>query len=134
MKQEDAQRRIAEVLHVLEQAGLPADLRPVAFQCLWNSLGEVATKEGQTQPRPEEASASIAGLAQRLRLEDSVLTDIYEQDEEGALMPHVPTARLEQAKAVATTQLALLVCAGRQGSVEQATSTGGRPCRSTATM
>lgn len=37
-------------------------------------------------------------------------------------MPRIPAAHLESAVAPATRQLALLVCAGRQCSVEQTTS------------
>jgi len=122
MKPEDAQRRLAEVLHILEQAALPADLRPVAFQCLWNSLSEVPAETSTPEPATELATDRTASLAKRLGVDRGAVADIYGQDDEGTLVPKVPSASLNQAKLAATQELALLVCAGRQVGGEASTS------------
>jgi hypothetical protein len=122
MRHEDAEKRLADILGLIERAGVTDALRPTVFQCLWNSLGAPAANEKGAEQQGQDATGPMLRLAQRLGVEASLLTDIYEQDDEGALMPRIPSARLENAVTHATRQLALLVCAGRQCSVEHATS------------
>jgi len=118
---EEAKNLLREVVDILDEVKVPEDVRSVAFEQLWRSL---SAAEPSAEPAPAGAPEGepMQKLAQRLNMDAATLVDFYQLQEDGALRVVVPTNLLSPAKATATKELGLLVCAGRQATVEDSTS------------
>lgn len=109
--------RIVEILSLIEEAKVPESLYPTVFTLLWSEQPGGARVEG---PLPG-TSAPVAELARRTDLSQEHVADLYSTSDDGMLTVHVPARQLAPSKTRGTVELALLVCAGRQVSGEQAT-------------
>lgn len=120
MDTEGVKKLLRDVVKLLEEGNVPQDVRPVAFEQLWRSLSGA---EPRAEPTAVGAPAGepIQKLARRLKTDAAPLVDLYEAEEDGVLRVVVPSNLLPEPKAVAQRELALLVCAGRQATVEDAT-------------
>ena len=128
MNEEQIRQTIQRVISIMEDAGVPPELRATVFNHVWTELTGTATP-ARTPPSAErapqvtsEGAEPFAAFAQRLGVEPQALVDIYQLQEDGSFSVDVPPNVLPDNKREATIQLALLVCAGRQVSLEGTTS------------
>lgn len=128
MDEAEIRQTIQRVISIVEEAGVPQELRATAFDHAWAALAGTAAPAG-VGPRPERAPQETgegaepnAAFAHRLGVEPQALVDIYQLQEDGSFRVDVPPNILLDNKREATIQLALLVCAGRQDSLEGTTS------------
>jgi hypothetical protein len=126
MNQEEATRRVTDVLKVLDDARVPGDLRPIAFQMVWEAgsppSAQPGIPEARSVPRSSGTSTSIGNLAARVGIAEDRLEDIYGEEEDGTLAVRVPARQISQKKATATVELGLLACAGKQSNGQSATA------------
>ena len=126
MNKEQAAVLLTEIVEVLEAAGTPKELWPVAFQHLWPEM--IRTAGGQAEP-PQEGARAVGStdqsayqeLARRVGLEPAQLLDLYAVEEDGTLIARPPARMLSQSKSHGTVELALLACAGREAGGLQET-------------
>lgn len=125
-------RRAAEAV---EQAGLPEDLRPIAFQRSLDALGVGggAAAGGNAPPLGAGADGDqrhtregLASIASRLGLDKELVASVFEEDD-GQLRLIVKRAMLPEPsrKAASMRHVALLVTVGRQAAgLEEYTAYG----------
>lgn len=126
MNRNELKALIGEVLAVLEESGVPEELRPTAFERVWLEIrsGTAAGPNGQPSASKEGSPDDpFAALATKVGVEPEQLADLYGIDDDGLPTVRVPANQLPSSKTAATVELALLVCAGRQASGEQETTT-----------
>lgn len=118
---------LVEAVKAVEEAGVPTDLRSIAFE----KAIELVARRGGLQSTPHQQShptgstgGSVAGssagesklgtIARKLGMPQSVVEEVYAEDDNGGLEVIVGVGRLEASTAGATKQLALLSAGGRQ--------------------
>ena len=119
----DAANALKESLKLLSDENVPDDLRVAAFNKVFDLISEVAaTNKTQLLGKAEQSTDgpnSILGdgtlerIAKRFGLGMDIIEQIY-AFEAGDLELVVPSGKLEDVKARATQQIALLLVAGRQ--------------------
>lgn len=120
--------QVAELLgraaSIVDRAGLPSDIRPVAYAKAVEALSGASVAElrgpGATDPIPPRGHGEktvLEKIADRLQVQIDVLGDVYEE-RDGEVMLVVSKSMLPgpHSKAAAMRQVALLVGAGRQGA------------------
>ncbi len=119
MDLEDALKKASEIV---EQADLPADLRPTAFQKAFDSLMGSASPAASPyagipakQDAGSVASGGLEATAQKLSLPLEVVAEVFDISD-GTLDVVVGFSRLADGDAAGTKQLAVLVAAGRQAA------------------
>jgi hypothetical protein len=134
----ELQQRLRKAAEILEQAGLPEDLRPVAFTHLLDAL-EVSVAptlaNGNSHPvtaasanasiDPRHSSGQLLGkIAAALGQESEVIARFYEEDDGQVRLVVKRSMLLEpDKKAASIRHTALLVVAGRQAAgIEEYTS------------
>jgi hypothetical protein len=134
----DLKERLQQAAAVVEDAGLPDDLRPIAFDHALEALGVVAAP-ASTDPQPrldggartiERGASQISGgellgrIASVLRQDADVVARVYEEDEGQIRLIVKRSMFLEpDRKAASIRHVALLVTVGRQAAgIEEHTS------------
>ncbi len=119
-----------EVIAILEKAKVPSDLRVTAFEHVWRAISPVTPAAGQVPGQAAAASSGlpvttngtstdvIAGLSQRLKVEPSVVAEVYDVDDQGIASVAVASPELPTGKKPAQEELALLIAAARHISGE----------------
>jgi hypothetical protein len=105
-------------LEAVNSAGIPEDLRPVAFAKAFDTLGMGAPAVDQSRHMTMAKTTNgdgLAMLAARLGLAPAVVDGAFVL-ESGRIEVVIPPGRFEVAKSRATEQIALLVAAARQGA------------------
>lgn len=110
---------IVEILRAaneaVQEADLPAELKPVAFQSAIDLIAAgagSATSDG-AHSRNEETSTTLGRIASKLNLPLEVVQDVYFDDGDDVGIG-VASSALPSRKAAATKQLARLVAVGQQ--------------------
>lgn len=117
---------LVAAIRAIEEAGVPDDLRVVAFQRAIDLIAAGIPAVGTPQRGAEMALVLVNGveevvdtplarIAQRLKLDPEIVGEVF-HDADGEIEITVPSAKLETGKKGATTQLALLLAAARQGA------------------
>jgi hypothetical protein len=113
------ERTLEEILRdavtVVERAGVPDDLRGVAFERVLSEM-RVRGRDPSVERRADPEATTLHGrIGARLGVSAEEASEVY-FDEEGTLGIAVPASRLDRSKAGGTKQLALLLAAGRQAA------------------
>lgn len=125
---------LQEALKAVEEAKIPADLRPVAF----GRAIDVLAGTGVTPPAERRMTGGGGGaggagrndgplgmIATRLEIDAETVDAAYHLDDEGQVQLGVPARKLDARKSAATEQIALLLAAGRQAArAEERTPVG----------
>jgi hypothetical protein len=114
IQKENLTNILAEAAKVVDEAGVPEDLRAAAFQAAVQAL--TAEGEGSGDPSgatPQATEGPLASIAATLGLELPLVADVYFEDGD-RLGIGVAASKLERGKSAGARQLALLVAAGRQ--------------------
>jgi hypothetical protein len=121
MKMERITKLLQESVKAVEDAGVPDDLRVVAFERVAHIvLG--TTQDGEQPLLSAEATETVKSgesdalgvLAHRLGIDAATVADVYYVDGDTLGLSLAPS-RFDSKKAGATKQIALLIAAGRQG-------------------
>jgi hypothetical protein len=129
---EEVMTKMKEAVKVVEQAGVPEDLRVAAFEKSFEALighgGVSSSVEAQAnvaRPTVTEGPSdgpSLAAIGARLGLDEALAEEIYQVDDSGPGLI-LAQSRFHATKAAGTQQIALLLAAGRQaGGWEEWTS------------
>jgi hypothetical protein len=118
---------LVEALRAVDEAGVPTDLRQIAFEKAIDLAAQQAvtrTDAGGEKPAAKAAKAAseVAGesgdalerIAGKLKLDREIVAHVYNVDPEGNLEVVVAPSRLPAKVATAMREIALLVAAGRQ--------------------
>ena len=131
MDMHSATELLKQVVAILDEARVPAELRPTAFEHVWRELSQTAQPgEGPASgssaipPPADDGGDDYGRVAARLKLNPAVVGDVYEPGADGALQVVVPSAALNKTKTVAQRELALLLCAARQATIEEQATEG----------
>lgn len=126
----DLIERLGEAARVVEGAGLPEDLRPVAFAFILNASRagsqSTLTRQARGGPPVEDVAmpqlgaggeSCIKGIADRFDLPSEAIQQIYDY-EDGVVRLAIKRAMLPQSKSKAASMrdVALLVTTGRQAA------------------
>lgn len=119
MNDDELVKRAKRAFGIIEKADVPTDLRHVAFESVWRSISPseatvAASEERAQKPKATESGTGLQALAAKLSVEVGLVSEIFQQREDGTLAVHVPTSSLGSSKSAATREIALLVCAARQ--------------------
>jgi len=113
-------RMLQDAAALVEEAGLPAELRSAAFGKAFDMLtGATAALEASSPVgtgAPVDQGDLLGRIATRLKVERDLIDDTYEVDDDGNLSLSIAKSRLEAGKAGATKQIATLLAAGRQAA------------------
>jgi hypothetical protein len=105
--------------HAVVEANLPPELQEAAFaQVLRHVLSATSrpASPGPSTPlKPTEDSSGLDRLAARVGVTTDALADVFEITDDSVSL-HVASSRIASVKSRATTEIALLVAAARQGS------------------
>jgi len=112
---------LREAVRAVDEADVPADLRPAAFDIAARALlaGQPQTPT-RTPERPlgeapgrSAESSSTSAISRRFRVDDELVTRVFDVDEDGV---HVllSRSRFDSTKRGATQEVARLVVAARQ--------------------
>ena len=123
---------LGEAMAAVDAAGLPAQMREIAFSRAVDVI--MARRTGETTARmemaPESPSGSLTAMAEgrpaatdaplsriatRLRLDRDTVAEVFDEVD-GKIDIIVPQRKLASGKSPATKQLATLVAAARQGA------------------
>jgi hypothetical protein len=121
---------LKSILKALDDASVPSELRSVAFGKAFDYLAGQPRVGGPglgapTQPAPSGSAAAVASIANKLKLENDVVREVFSVDGEKIQLV-IPAGKLEKTKSGATRQICLLLAAARQaaGVDEEWTSSG----------
>lgn len=108
MENEAIVSRVRAALDVLDNAEVPAELRPSVIRDVYSDLRQPA---GSTRSAPGDGSA--VRLAHALGVEPTAVERVYDFDDDGV---HLIVARagLDRGKAAAMREVAVLIVAARQ--------------------
>ncbi len=129
MADEDLIEVLTRVTAIVESAKVPEDLRAEAFRAVWQSMTASAIPHGEhglthsvidTQLDP--GGNRWQELGARVGVPPDDLREVYDAKEDGTFSVQVPMSALPRTKTDGTRAVALLVCAGRQGIVEEWTT------------
>lgn len=118
---EDTATVLKSAASAVEAAGIPDDLRVAAFKVAAGLLsadagGPVRAALPTSDNSQTSSAGSLSLIAQRLKLDEAVVGEIFDVSPDGELALVIGASKLEKAKAAATKQIALLVAAGRQAA------------------
>jgi len=122
MNENEIRDVLRRTVSLLDEAGVPEDLRVPAFVKAWEELSGTAPEtalgprvrdEGTAEPGGHGGSG-VSALAKKLGVEPQHAGEAFEETEGGPFRVVVPTRNLPKEKSSATQDLALLVCAGQQ--------------------
>lgn len=120
---------LTAALEAVDDAEIPDDLRPIAFEKAVNLLAGSQSTIGESKDGADLSKGRTAGtgphsgttgtlldlVAQKLKVSRDVIGDIY-READGDIRLIIGTRRLETGKAAGARQVALLVAAGRQAA------------------
>lgn len=114
---------LTAALQDLIEAKIPEDLREIAFaKAVELRVDGNRLRTSDTSPdrrvdagNGSSANSTLDRIAERLRLPSAVLADVFDA-EDGNVQLVLGPGKLDQRKAAATKQIALLLAAGRQAS------------------
>lgn len=124
---------LQSALAITRDAQLPANLEPMAYAKVIDILAAgITVKEPAAEapinrrtPTADFADSRTQMLADKLKLDKSVVEQVFSVDVEKGIEVIIGARKLESGKGPAAQQLALLVAGGRQvAGVEEWTSTG----------
>ena len=119
MNENEIRDVLRRTVKLLDEAGVPEDLRVPAFVKAWE---ELSGSTGEGTPAPGGSGGSgVSALAKKLGVEPQHAGEAFEETETGSFRVVVPTRNLRREKSTATQDLALLVCAGQQVNADVAT-------------
>lgn len=116
----DTTALLVEALKALDDADVPEDLRPVAFECAFGHLAGGSSAAVRVTGEPIAAARGFAAdgdeiqqIASRLGLSPELIADVFDFSGDDPEIV-IATSKLDREKAAASKQLALLVTAARQ--------------------
>lgn len=116
---------LAQAVKTVEDAGVPDDLRVVAFEKAIDLIAgtdplairrqDMAAASGDSAQGPSSSSSVMEAIANRLKLDPSIVREVFDV-EEGVPILIVQSSKLATAKRAATKEIALLMVAARQAA------------------
>jgi hypothetical protein len=111
-------KRLQDVIALIDEVGVPEDLRGVAFAKIWDagSAPQPAIPSSPAASTTTTGTRDALGLiASRLGIDRDSAEQVYAVDGDDLELV-LPASRLKPAKSQATADIALLVAAGRQAA------------------
>ena len=111
------------VQKALDEAGVGADVRPVAFGKAFEALIAGPSRLGRRSGPNQESGKKDAGepnpidsIATKFKLTADVVREVFSVGADSELTLIVPVSKLEKAKSAAAKQIALLIASARQAA------------------